>query len=143
MSELRSARGRAYLRAALRAGKDDTLSGLRQIQNELGYGGWGEGVDEASLWGVDVFGLRGDDASLVEGVVGVNVGVREHGGGGGFDLRAVDDELGFSRFADGRIHDGQDESFVVERGGTVEGPKRCGLAVAIVVNVWRAEHRAN
>src|SRR5260370_11714606 len=123
--------------------KGRTKSSLSQFENKLGYRRWREVIYESPAGRVDVFCLRRDDIFLIEGVVGVNVGMGKHRGASRLDFGGMEDELCFSRFADRRIHYGQDEIFVVERSGTVQRPKCCGLAVAIVVNAGRVEYGAH
>ena len=121
----------------------DNAGFLLELQRKLGDGGWGEGVIERAGGDGDGLGLGRHYLFLVEGVVGVDVGMGEGGGYGGFDAGVVNDDFGFAGIADGGIHHGQDDLFVVKRGGAFQAPERGGLAVAVVGDGWGAELGAN
>ena len=91
---------------------------LIEFEGQLGDGGWREDVGQGAGGDVGRFGLGRYYLFLVEGIVRVYVGVGEDGGEGGFYARVADDDFGFARIADGGIYDGQDNVFVVQRGGT-------------------------
>ena len=55
----------------------------------------------------DSCGLGNDDVAMVEGVVRVDVGMSENGGGGGSEGSSTNDDFGFARLRDVGIDDGE------------------------------------
>ena len=52
-------------------------------------------------------GLGNDDVAMVEGVVRVDVGMSENGGGGGSEGSSTNDNFGFARLRNAGIDDGE------------------------------------
>ena len=92
---------------------------LVELYGQLGYGTWGEGVVEGSGGDGERLSLGRHNFLLIEGVMSVDIGMAEGGGCGGLDPGVADDDFGFAGIANGRIHHGQDDFFVVERGRTL------------------------
>jgi len=61
--------------------------------------------------------LRRNNFFLIEGVMGVDVGMSKDGGYGGFYAGVADGDFCFAGIADGGIYYGQDNLLFVERGG--------------------------
>jgi len=77
-----------------------------------------------------------DRVFLSEGIVGVDVAIAEHGGGGGLDGGAADSDFGLAGLAHVGIYNRKDQVFVAQGGGAFQAPERRGLAVAIIVDIW-------
>ena len=118
-------------------------SGSYQAQLQLGDGSRRDLHRDGTARRLQVFDLWSHFVFLIESIVGVKIGIGQHGHRRRLYRSASNRDFRLADFVHAWVHQGEYQILAVQRCGTLQSPKRRWLAIARVLDVWGGDDGAH